>query len=673
MKILGMEISRARIQKRFGIGDFDKIIDWYYYGLQPDGELSVTPDTALYATAVLACIRVLSEDLAKLSCVTYRKMNESGSKRARAQDHYLYPLLHAQPNPEMTAFEFFELQQIHFCLRGNAFINIKRSPSGEPYSLVPIHPDRIKANRTEKGEVIYSVWNRGQYDPAPFDSISHLRSMAINGIMGTSLVQLAKEAIALSLYGERFSSRTFRNNAAPGGVIEYPGKLNPDARKNFLEAWDEKHKGVANAARPAMLQEGMKWVNVGTSPRDAQMLEERTFQILEICRVFRMQPHKIAELSRATYSNIEWQAIEHVQDTLLPHARRWEQVISRDLLFEAERNTIYAEFLFDSLLRGDTTARWAAYTSGFNVGAFSQNDILERENINPFDGGDEHYVPLNMVPIGTEFAASVTPLMPPPMPRSLEERSAMLKKERAARTVAGRKRVAAIYRKLFVNAATDLIRHERDKVLEAAGKQLRSAVTDDFADWMDEFYVSFQEYIRRKFHPLMLAYGEEIAALAAEGIGVEVKMTTQLEKFIKEYVNVFALRYAGSSQGQLADVLTKAGAEGINLFDSIAQRIGEWELTRPGKVADNEVVRQGNAVAREVYRDSGVTKLQWVASGASSCPYCQSLDGKIVGIEETFVDKMDDVPGESGKSMTTYHDTFAPPIHEGCDCSILAV
>ena len=671
MKILGMEISRARIQKRFGIGDFDKIIDWYYYGLQPDGELSVTPDTALYTTAVFACVRVLSEDLAKIPCIVYRKMNESGTKRDRASDHYLYPLLHDQPNREMTAFEFVEAQQVHLCLRGNAFTKIDRSPSGEPIALWPIHPDRVRASRTESKQIIYSIWNRGQYDPAPFNSISHLRFMAIDGIMGVSPVQLAKEAIALSLYGERFSSRTFRNNAAPGGVIEYPGKLNPEARKNFLEAWDEKHKGVANVARPAILQEGMKWVNVGTSPRDAQMLEERTFQILEICRVFRMQPHRIFELSRATFSNIEHQGIEGVQDTLHPHARRWEQVISRDLLFEAERNTIYAEFLFDSLLRGDTTARWAAYTSGFNVGAFSQNDILERENINPFPGGDQHYVQLNMVPIGTEFAASVTPLTPPTSPRSLEERSSTLQEERAAHTVVGRKRVAAVYRKLFLNAATDLIRRERDKVLEAAGKRLRSA--EDFTDWLDEFYVSFKEYIRRKFHPLMMAYGEEIAALAAEGIGAEVKMTLKLERFIREYVDVFVLRYVGSSQGQLADVIAKAGAESIDLFEAITQRITEWELTRPGKVADNEVVRQGNAVAREVYRDSGVVKLQWVASGASSCPYCQSLDGKIVGIEETFVGKTDDLSGESGKEMTVYHDTFAPPVHEGCVCSIMAV
>jgi hypothetical protein len=236
--------------------------------------------------------------------------------------------------------------------------------------------------------------------------------------------------------------------------------------------------------------------------------------------------------------------------------------------------------------------------------------------------------------------------------------------------VAGRKRVAAIYRKLFEKTTADLLRHERDKVIEAAGLQLRSAAAAKaFTEWSEEFYSGFQEYVRRKFDPLMMAYGEEVVALAAEEIGAKVAMTSELQQFIREYVNVFSLRYTGSSNGQLTEVLAKAEADGINLFDAISQRIGEWELTRPGKVADNEVVRQGNAVTREVYRGSGVTKLRWVAN-SDCCPICGELDGKIVGIEDTFVDKMTEAPGE--QKMTIYHDVFAPPLHQGCTCSISA-
>ena len=178
-------------------------------------------------------------------------------------------------------------------------------------------------------------------------------------------------------------------------------------------SWEAAHKGLANAHRVAVLEEGVEWQQIGIPPEDAQWLDTRTFQVQEIARIFRMPPHKIGELSRATFSNIESQAIQYVTDTLRPWLVRWEQQINKDLVQPSEKGRIFAEHLMDALLRGETMARFQAYQLGLQNGVYSANDVRAMENLNPFEGGDLYLQMSNMVPYGTEPPEPVAPKAAP--------------------------------------------------------------------------------------------------------------------------------------------------------------------------------------------------------------------------------------------------------------------
>lgn len=381
------------------------------YSLRTASGVTITPDTAMQATTVYACVRILSETVASLPLPLYRRTGDRG--RERAVDHPLYTLLHDAPNPEMTSFELRETLMGHVLLWGNAYCDIQTDGAGRVTALWPLRPDRMAVRRDKAtGLIVYDYTLPGTVTKVPLaaDRILHIKGLSVNGLVGLPPIAMARQSIGLALATEEFGARFFSNNAQPGVVLEHPGKLGEEAYNRLRESWSETHSGLSNAHRVAILEEGMKLDKIGIPPNDAQFLETRKFQAVEIARIFRVPPHLIGDLDRATFSNTEQQSLEFVIHTIRPWLVRIEQAITRSLLMPAERRTYFAEFLVDGLLRGDTTSRYAAYATGRQWGWLSINDVRTLENLNPVDGGDAYLEPMNM----TEAGSAPAPAAPAP-------------------------------------------------------------------------------------------------------------------------------------------------------------------------------------------------------------------------------------------------------------------
>jgi HK97 family phage portal protein len=204
-----------------------------------------------------------------------------------------------------------------------------------------------------------------------------------DGLNGYSVIGFARKSFESGMMADEFAYRFYKNDARPGIVLQHPGELSDDAHNHLRDSWEEVHGGVEKSHRVAILEEGMTLHEVGMPLNDAQFIETRNFQIADVARWFRMQPHQIGHMENATFSNIEHQSIEHVVDTIQPWARRWEQSIRQTLILPAERPRYYAEFLLDALLRGDTATRYGAYAQARQNGWLSANDIRRLENMNP--------------------------------------------------------------------------------------------------------------------------------------------------------------------------------------------------------------------------------------------------------------------------------------------------
>lgn len=644
--------------------DLTDVEQWRNLGLTAHtaSGVSVTADNALRYAAVLACVRVLAETVASLPLITYERDGE-GSKM-RADNFYLYRLLHDAPNEMLTSFEFRELLQTHLLLWGNAYAEIDFNGRGQTRALWPLRPDKMLEVRGGDDGLEY-VYVRPDHkiEVLPGYRVLHLRGLGTNGLTGISPIGLARQAIGLGIAAEEYGARFFGNDARPGGVLQHPGRLGDEAFTRLRESWESRHQGLSRSHRMAILEEGMTFEEIGIPPEDAQFLETRKFQVAEIARIYRVPPHMIGDLERATFSNIEHQSLEFVIHSIRPWLVRWEQTLQERLLTSRERSRYFVEFLVDGLLRGDTQSRYQAYAVGRQNGWLSANDIRRLENMNPVENGDLYLVPLNMIPVDQ----AATP--PTPLEGGRAASPSLRGDKRELRTVAGRQRLIGVHFSVFEDVAGRVLRREANDVGNAARRLLSKRTVPDFVAWLDEFYEDHKQFTMRQWLATLFSFAALIAGDVGEEIDYELD-EDRLAGFVRAYAERLGERQAARSRARLDAILEELGEDAL---PEIERTLENWRETRPAGVANEETVRSGNAIAKLVYGAAGIRALRWVTAGSDTCPYCSRLDGVVVDIQQPFlpagVPFAEDAPDGA---LVPSRDIGHPPAHRGCDCMIIA-
>ena len=360
----------------------------------------VDEKSAMQIATVYACVRLLAESVAQLPLHLYR-YTDDGIGKEMAAEHPLYPLIPRQPNPEMSSFTWRETMMTHLLLWGNSFNQIIRDGKNGILGLYPLLPENVEVDRDDHGELYYVY--HAYTDEAPGemnkdiyfrrDEILHIPGLGFNGLVGFSPIAMMKNALGTNLAVEKYGSAFFKNGAQPSGVLEHPGVLK-DPEK-IRRNWSAVYGGANNAHQVALLEEGMSYKPISLPPEDSQFLSTRQFGVEEICRIFRVPPHMVQDLQRATFNNIEHMGIEFVMHTLMPWLVRIEQAMIKDLLVEEEQNELFPKFNVDGLMRGDYKSRMEGYAIAINNGIMSVNDVRRLENLDPLDeaeGGDFHII-----------------------------------------------------------------------------------------------------------------------------------------------------------------------------------------------------------------------------------------------------------------------------------------
>ena len=371
----------------------------FFFGGTTSGK-AVTERSAMQMTAVYSCVRILSEAVAGLPLHLY-KYTDSGGK-AMALDHPLYRLLHDEPNPEMTSFIFRETLMSHLLIWGNACAQIIRDRLGRVQGLYPLRLDKMTVCRDERGKIFYLYTKTGDENPniKPYGQVAlqkeevlHSPGLGFDGLVGYSPIAMARNAVGMTMACEEYGAYFFANGASPSGVLEHPGVLKDPAK--VRDSWNAVYRGTGNAHKVAVLEEGMKYQQIGIPPEEAQFLETRKFQLNEIARLYRIPPHMIGDLEKSSFNNIEQQSMEFVKYTLDPWVIRWEQAMQKALFLPEEKKQYFLKFNVNGLMRGDYESRMTGYSIGRQNGWLSANDIRELEDMNPVpdeEGGNLYLV-----------------------------------------------------------------------------------------------------------------------------------------------------------------------------------------------------------------------------------------------------------------------------------------
>ncbi len=406
---------RASTDDRSPWGDF-----WFQPVAPRTGSgVRVSGDSALALTAVYACVRNLAEDIAKLPFRMYQPRASGG--RDPVTDHWLYRLIAKRPNAWQTPFEWREMMQGHLELRGNAFNRLIVTGAGEVTDVIPLHPDRVKLELLDNGSFRYVFTDRqGNVVRFRRDEIWHIKGLSADGYVGYSPIQLQAEMLGVGMSAQAYAGRFFANDARPsGGWVKHPGNFKDKTqRDNWRESWQQQQSGV-NRGKVAVLEYGMDYHEVGVNNKEAQFIESRQLGVVEVARMFRMPPHKIQELSRSTFSNIEQQNTEYATDAIQPRCERLEDSIVFNLL--GDDTDFEVELDLRSLMRGDSAARATRASTLIMAGVLTRNEARDDEGLNPIDGLDEPLQPLNMVEAGQQPVAPA--ISKPPVQTPADEPS----------------------------------------------------------------------------------------------------------------------------------------------------------------------------------------------------------------------------------------------------------
>jgi len=430
----------------------------------------VTNESAMTVSALYACVRNVSEDIAKMPLKTYRR---AGDYKYEEPTHPAARLLQYQANSEMTAMSFREMLNAQAMGWGNAYAEIERDIYGVPVALWPLRPDMVTMYRDDAGRMFYRILleNGGTADLWA-DDVLHLHGLGFDGVSGYNVIQYASQSIGAAIGMDKFAGSFFANGLHQSGVLTHPGRLSTKAQDALRNQFNDEYGGASQAHKLLIAEEGMTFAANTIDPKASQMIETRQFTVAEFCRWTRVPPHKVADLTRATFSNIEEQNIDYVQDGLLGWCKRWEQALWWKLLSpDDKRNGIYFEHVVEGLLRGNTQARYEAYSTLWDRGVLSINEIRGKENMNPVDGGDVHYIPMNFAPLG-----------------AAESMGAVV---------------------------TDIAERLASREMKELEKHAKHASEDlpQFHSWLDEFYAKHDMYITEAIEPLAVSIDPMLLSL----------------------------------------------------------------------------------------------------------------------------------------------------------------
>ena len=350
-------------------------------------------DKALTLTAVWCAIRLLSESVSSLPISVFSK--QSNGDKLEDTKSPIYNLVKFKPNYYQSKITFFEFIMLCICTTGNSYVQIIRNNSGTPVQLICLDPDNVTVV-VNNNELFYQVDDSGVLDSS---DVLHFKTLTDDGVTGISPIDQCSKALKWSESLEEFGSTFFSNGAKPSSILQTERALSDTALQRLKTSFNNNYGKLKNSNSTIVLEEGLTFKPISISPEQAQFLSSRQFSIEEVARIFNVPPHLLKDLSKSSFNNIEMQNQEYLTFTLLPYITRIEEEMNLKLFRTNELGKTFVEFNVNGLLRGDVKSRTEAYKTAITNGYMSINEVRQKENMNSIEGGDKHFMQMNMTTI----------------------------------------------------------------------------------------------------------------------------------------------------------------------------------------------------------------------------------------------------------------------------------
>lgn len=647
---------------------------------------------------VHAAVTLLADSIAMMPLHVYQK--RVGRVRSMDVDcaHSLDLLLHRRPNRYMTSFDLKRFLVGNLQVRGNAYVEVDWGKDGQARALYPLRSDRVTVLWRKGARLWYRVQGAGgKTYHVPQENMIHVRDFSLQSpIGGDSAIVRGKEAIGLGLALDEFAGRFFSNGAHMGGVITFPESLTAADRETYVKEFMLRRSGLAHAHEPFVLDEGGEWKSLGVSPKDAQAVEMRRYSVEEVCRIFRIPPPLLQDLTRATFNNIEQLFIQFLQMALVPLVVNIEQAFEFVLLQGAEVSTHAIKMTTDVILRADMRTRSEAYRRLVEIGALLPDEVRDLEDRNPLPGGVGRIPlqPANLVPLGTPAGTVGVAGQRPSggvgdaaVDGDSDTRAADLYAKAQSRKgreegkegidcgdqVRGEKSETRLmlrktFEPLLAEAFLRVAQREKADLARAAEKALGKGDVAGFQALMNTFFETHPAYMKKVLETTYTQFAAGLAEEAAAQVGGDAGDIAEL---VGAELRSTIAQWMGESQQRLQS-LWLATHDPEELLAAVKEQLAHWVETRAAFWAAERTVEMDTRIVRAVWALNGVEKIIWRTS--SPCPLCKPFEGRVMGISQGFAWQGQVLEGEAeeeGKApprLTVKRNVYGPRLHPGCQC-----
>jgi HK97 family phage portal protein len=464
---------------------------------------TVNENTALTLPAVFGGMAVIGQDMAGLPMQVFERL--PNGEMERRQGHPLETIYNIQANANMSSFVFRESDQAKAIGWGNSYSEIIRDNNLDVVELLPIHPSRVEVKLDSGGAKIYIVTQaNGKTVTLQDADVLQVPELSYDGLVGISAVKSLTQNLGLSMGAQEYGASFFGNGTRPSGVAQFASAFSDEAYKRLKKSINEQNSGSENVGNIMILEEGGEWKPTSIPPNEAQFIETRQFQVIDWCRVLRLAPHFLQDLTHATFANIEQLSKEHATYCLQPRAIRLEKEIDRKLFKPSERGKLFIRHNFEGLLRGDIKTRGEAYNLAIGGGWMNRDDVRAKENMPPVPGGagKAFTVPANFMNLDKiiEPEPEPEPTPPPvmiPVPEPEEDDEPEADPQR--------------FKPLFDSVSARVEARTRKEIERSDKKLAKSGDQEAHDRWLATFIVSHETYLMEQFEPVVRAYAPDSA------------------------------------------------------------------------------------------------------------------------------------------------------------------
>lgn len=360
----------------------ERALTYYSDALNFNNYSSFSANYAMRLSAVYRAVELISDSIAMLPI--FVQFEDSDGFKTRYTEHSANKLLNNQPNELMTRYQFIKLMMIDVMLRGNGFVYIRRDDIGNCIELVYLRPDTVTIDYNELTRELKYRCNTvtGIIEPC---NIIHLVKYSTDGVNGVSILQNAKNTLALTSDTEKQASNFFRSGCALAGVLTVQGQLQDKQKEQIRSSWNSAYNSDGSGL--AVLQGNMSYQPISINATDAQLLESRLFNVSDIARFFGLSPVLLGDLSKSSYSTLEQSQLQFLSQTLQPYISMLEQEFSRKIFRPSEIN-LSVNIDEKALIMTDKAALASYYVQLQQNGLMTANEIRKELGLPAIENGD---------------------------------------------------------------------------------------------------------------------------------------------------------------------------------------------------------------------------------------------------------------------------------------------